>query len=135
VSTLIAIATTCWLCALVATPHRPRLGNEVAELVYARLLGRQQRLILLALALTGATLVGSIATLPQRIDPDLNALRGARVTCTYPSSGGPICPVLQPGGTWVLTQEQPDGSWLAMPTATGPIFATNPYDDPETHPR
>jgi hypothetical protein len=133
--TLVAIPLTCLACVLVAAPRRPHLGNEVEELVYTRLLGRQQRLLLLAFALTGATLIGAIASLPQRIDPDLHALRDARTTCTYPMSGGTICSVLQPGGEWARTQAQPDGAWLAVPTATGPIFATNPYDDPATHMR
>jgi len=39
--TLIAIPLTCWLCAFVAIPRKPLPGNEVQELVYARLLGRQ----------------------------------------------------------------------------------------------
>lgn len=39
--TLIALPVTCWVCTLLATPRRPHLGNEVEELVYARLLGRQ----------------------------------------------------------------------------------------------
>src|SRR5690242_12795065 len=49
---LALIPLTCWLCALVAIPRRPLPGNEVQELVYARLLGRQQRLVLLALVVS-----------------------------------------------------------------------------------
>jgi hypothetical protein len=135
VHTFIAIPLTCWVCTLVAAPRRPLPGNEVEELVYARLLGRQQRLLLLTLVITGIALVSALATVPQHIDPDLHALRDARGTCTYPSSGGPICPVLQPGGAWTQTQEQPDGSWRDVPTVTGPVFVTNPYDDPATHMR
>jgi hypothetical protein len=40
-----AIPLTCWLCALLAHPHRSLPGNGVAEIVYRRLLGRQQRLL------------------------------------------------------------------------------------------
>lgn len=36
-----AIPLMCWLCVLVAMPHKPLPNNEVQELVYARLLGRQ----------------------------------------------------------------------------------------------
>src|SRR5436305_781925 len=46
---LATIPVTCWLCTLIATPRRPRLGDEVAELVYSRLLGRQQLLRLFAI--------------------------------------------------------------------------------------
>src|SRR5262245_62159245 len=87
---LIATALTCWVCTLVAAPRRPLPGNEVEELVYARLLGRQQRLLLLTLVITGIALVGTLAAVPQHINPDLHALRDARGTCTYPASGGPI---------------------------------------------
>lgn len=129
---LIASAATGWLMALLAIPRRPRRDNEVEELVYARLLGRQQRLLLLAFALTAATLVGGIATLPRRIDPDLRSVREARQTCTSPPVGGPICLELQPGGAWARVQAQRDGSWWVMPMATGPALPTSPYDDPRT---
>jgi hypothetical protein len=54
-----AIAATCWACALLAVPRRPMPGNEVAELVYSRLLGRQQRLVLAAS--TATAMVGIAA--------------------------------------------------------------------------
>lgn len=132
---LIASAVTGWLTALLAIPRSPRVGNEVEELVYARLLGRQQRLLLLAFALTAATLVGGIATLPRHIDPDLRSVREARQTCTYPPEGGPICLVLQPGGSWARAQAERDGSWWVVPTVTGPALPTSPYDDPRTRNR
>lgn len=132
---LVAIPATCSVSALVAAPRRARVGNEVAEPVNARLLGRQQRLVLLALLVTSATLIGAVAALLRRIYPDLHALRDARGMCIYPLSGGPVCPVLQPGGKWGQAQAQRDGSWLVVPTATGPVLATNPYDDPATHMR
>ncbi len=46
------VPLTCWLCALIATPGKPRIGDEVQELVYLHLVGRQQRLALLACACT-----------------------------------------------------------------------------------
>jgi hypothetical protein len=64
--TLVAIPFTCWLCALVALPRRPRLGNEVEELVYTRLLGRQQRLVLLAVVASAAFLLVLLLGLPPR---------------------------------------------------------------------
>lgn len=130
---LLSIAGTCWLCALLAVPRTPLPGNDVAELVYRRLLGRQQPLLLLALFSTVIALVSPVATLPTRIDPDLLALRGARASCTYPLTGGPICPVLEPGGVWVQAQAQADGSWRVLPAGTVP--GRNPYDDPATRNR
>lgn len=50
----IAIPLVFWLCALIAIPRRPRPGNEVEEIVYARLLGQHQNLTLLAFLVTAA---------------------------------------------------------------------------------
>jgi hypothetical protein len=57
---MVAIATTCWGCALLAIPRKPLPGNEVAELVYSRLLGRQQRLVLAAAAATVAVVIAAL---------------------------------------------------------------------------
>jgi hypothetical protein len=73
--TLIAIPATCWICALVALPRRPRLGVEVEELVYARLLGKHQRLVLLAILMTGVTLLALPTALPRHADTDLPTAR------------------------------------------------------------
>lgn len=127
-----AISLTCWLCAAIAAPPRPMLGNEVAQGVYTRLLGRQQRLTLLALLLSGAALLALLADLPSRTDPDLQDLRDARVSCVYPMEGAPICPILQPGGVWAYAEVHRDGTWQMVPTATGPVIQTNPFDDPGT---
>ena len=67
-----AIPLTCWLCALLALPRRPRPGNEIAELVYARLLGRQQRLLLLAVVVTAMTFLAIVVHLPSSINHDLS---------------------------------------------------------------
>src|ERR1700730_10940044 len=79
--TLIAVPLTCWLCVLLAFPRKPRVGNEVEGLVYARLLGRQQRLLLLALLVTALTFLIGVATLPRRVDADLSTLRHLHATC------------------------------------------------------
>jgi len=80
---MIALATiplTCWLCAWLARPTKPFAGSEVQELVYRRLLGGQQRLIVLAVVMTGAMLL-LVALLPHRINADMAALRSARADC------------------------------------------------------
>lgn len=50
----VTAAVTLWAAALAAAPRRPRVGNEVQELVYRRLLGRQHLLVLCASAVTAA---------------------------------------------------------------------------------
>jgi hypothetical protein len=130
---LAAIALTCWLCVLLAIPRKPLPGNDIAELVYRRLLGCQQRLLLLALIATAIALVGAVAALPERVDPNLQSLRGARASCTYPLIGGPICPVLEPGGVWAQAQGQADGSWRVLPART--VAALNPHGDPAARKR
>jgi hypothetical protein len=56
---VLAAAGTLWLAAWLAYPRRPRGGDEVAELVCARLLGQRDRLLLLALLATA--LLGTCA--------------------------------------------------------------------------
>jgi hypothetical protein len=75
--TVVAIPLTCWLCALVASPRRPRFGNEVEELVYSRLLGRQQLVTLLAIAATAIAAFVLVITLATSVDPaGVSTLRG-----------------------------------------------------------
>ncbi len=58
-----SIAGALWLSALLATPHRPRPADELADLVFARLAGRQQWMVAAAIvATTAAALVRLLAT-------------------------------------------------------------------------
>jgi hypothetical protein len=116
---LIAIALTCWVCTLVAAPRRPLPGNEVEELVYARLLGRQQRLLLLALLVTVVAVLAFVVTFPQQINADQQALPARRV-CTQPSVGFPTCYEQQANGMWARQEMQSDGTWLTVATVTAP---------------
>ena len=116
---LIAIALTCWVCTIVAAPRRPLSGNEVEELVYARLLGRQHRLLLLALLVTVVAILAYVVTLPQQINADQQA-PPARRACTQPSVGFPTCYEQQANGTWARQEMQSDGTWLTVATVTAP---------------
>jgi hypothetical protein len=113
----VAIPLTCWLCALLARPRRPCLGNEVQELAYARLLGRQQWLMLLAFTATMALVMFLILRLPTQPNPDLSVLRQARSGCDaqfqMSSSGNAaVCYETQSDGRIAQKQMQDDGSWL-----------------------
>lgn len=112
-----AIPLTCWLCALLALPRRPRPGNEIAELVYARLLGRQQRLLLLAVAVTAATFLAVVLSLPQRIDARPDDARSAQWTLTHSAAGFPVRYRLQPDGRCVRDELQDDGTWVTATSA------------------
>src|SRR3954469_11220852 len=80
--TLAAVSLTCWLCALLAMPRRPLPNNEVQELVYARLLGRQQILMLLALIVTAVALLALLtAVRPGRIDAGFHGVRHPNASC------------------------------------------------------
>jgi hypothetical protein len=116
------VPLTCWLCLLVVTPRRSPLGNEVQEQLYTRLLGRQRTLALVAGLATLVAAIAAVATGPQRLDPDLRAVRQARAACIAARDAasdaaeyGVViqarCYELQPGGTWAEQVEQPDGSW------------------------
>lgn len=73
--TLAASLLLCWLVVLVARPRRPTASDEVQELVYARLCGRQQMLALLAFVATVLALLFLLVTLPQQIGGDLPGIR------------------------------------------------------------
>jgi hypothetical protein len=115
---LVMIPLPCWLYAWLARPGRPIAGCEVQELVYSRLLGRQQRLALLALMVTGMMLLSLVAMLPQRIDATLQAVRGAHADC---SDSVTECYELQAGGVWIRQTRQADGSWQPIATVAAPI--------------
>jgi hypothetical protein len=104
-----AIPLTCWLAALLAAPRTPRIGNEVEELVYARLLGRQERLRLLAIVATGAAFLWFALALPgHAADPDGPA--AVRQVCTERPGTAPTCYTRQPGGGWRVERWQADGT-------------------------
>lgn len=75
---LTAIALTCWVCTAIARPRRPRYGNEVEELVYSQLLGRQHRVALLALVVTLVAFVAVVVAIPHRIPPSESAVAESR---------------------------------------------------------
>jgi hypothetical protein len=119
--TLALLPLTCWLCALIALPRRPRLGNEVEELVYTRLLGRGQWLVLLASVVTVVTLLGFVLALPRRIDPTLDAERHPPQVCKHDSwSWSPICFTRQQDGTWVEEAVQGNGTWWRVGVVAEP---------------
>lgn len=58
-----SIAGALWLSALLAMPQRPRPADELADLVFARLAGRQQWMVAAAIVATAvAALVRLLAT-------------------------------------------------------------------------
>jgi hypothetical protein len=124
-------AIMCWSAVLINRQRRPLPGNEVQERVYSRLLGRQQRLILLALIVTMASFFATLAGSPQRIDPSLNALRSPVRRCNYPSIGFPICYRAQPDGTWGQEELQ-EGHWITVGTVSHPPPTFDRYNDPAT---
>jgi hypothetical protein len=77
----LAIPLTCWVCALVARPRRPQIGNDVAELVYARLLGRSQRVALLALVVTAVAFFTFIVALPRHGEPGFSPTPSRQQVC------------------------------------------------------
>jgi hypothetical protein len=121
------VPLTCWLCALMARPARPLPGSEVQELVYTRLMGRQQRLMLLACTATVLLILGMVLMLPQRVDADLRAVRQANADCAAridedaPLEPSSRCYVLEAGGTWEQERRRADGGWERMGTVAAPV--------------
>jgi hypothetical protein len=96
---LIAIPLTCWLCALVALPRRPLPDNAVQELIYGRLLGRQQRLVLLALVATIVMLLALLATVPRHAGSDLPTDRPCGLAAP---DDQPVCGPAQQTDSWAM---------------------------------
>jgi hypothetical protein len=118
--TLAAVALTSWLCALLAIPRRPLPNNEVQELVYARLLGRQQILMLFAVIATAAAFLALVtAARPDRIDPGFHALRHPNASCVQGTYDPGLCAAPQ-AGTRVIREVQDDGRAAIVATVVVP---------------
>jgi hypothetical protein len=119
-TTLAFLIPVCWTFALLATPRTPRRGNEVAELVYTRLLGRQHLLVGVAAIVTAATVLGLVVTLPQRIDPTFAENRQLKAYC---AAGAARCYHLEPDGWWLEAARQSEGQWVVVGRVAAPAFA------------
>lgn len=108
---LAAAAATCWLCTLIAIPRRPRWGNEVEELVYARLLGRQQRLVLVAVIATSLVLGALLFSLPQHAGGRSVPNTERKPVCTSAPDRPAVCYTPQPDGTWEVERLRGNGTW------------------------
>ncbi len=119
-------ATTLWIATFVAAPHKPLPNNEVQELVYSHLLGRQQRVILLALIVTAVSFFVLIAGMPHRADTSATIAPRTRHLCTDLPMGQLVCYTLQPTGIWVAERLQPDGIWHIIGDSTSPPVLNEP---------
>lgn len=118
--TLAAIPLTCWLCALIALPRKPLPDNEVQELVYARLLGRQRTLMLFALLVTLGGLLVLLATVrPSHVDADLDTVRRANVACIQVAYNLAPCGTPQPN-VLLIREIQDDGRPAVVTTVVVP---------------
>jgi hypothetical protein len=120
VLTLAAIPLTCWLCLLLISPRRPLPGNDVAEQVYANLLGRRHRVALLALVLTAVVFAAMVIALPQRPEPGTYHVSDANQFCADEPATPPICYIMRAPGVWVVQQLQANGSWLTEDIIASP---------------
>ena len=59
---LFSAALSLWVGYALATPRSPHTGNEVAELVYSRMLGNRDVIAVLAILATGAAFFAAILT-------------------------------------------------------------------------
>ena len=141
-SAMVAIIVTCWVCVCIATPRRPLLNNEIEELVYTRLHGRQQLLMLFAITVTATALFAMALALPGRAAsppalPELSPLYRpagqenaalARIRgdhCIQPPNRPFTCFELQAGGTWTR-KELRDGLWVEVGTVSAPPTGRDP---------
>jgi hypothetical protein len=95
--TCIALALTCWLCAFVASPRKPLPGTEVQELVYVRLLGRWERVVLLAVVMTIVAFASIVAAVPERAGAEIRRLVPPSAVCTQLMEEMDPCLTIAPG--------------------------------------
>lgn len=106
---LVAIAITSWCCTLIAAPRRPLPGNEVQELIYARLLGRQQRIALAALVMTATVFLALLATVPARLRDETGGAERLQI-CYDTQVRCCTCSPPFVDGAWSVEQVQSDGA-------------------------
>ncbi len=117
---LVAVPIALWLAAWLAMPGRPLQGNEVAELVYSRLLGRQQRVVLLALVVTLGAFLAGIAALPRHGQRSPQARTAMHQVCSTVSVYPQTCYTEQPGGDWSVETLQSNDTWMKVATMPRP---------------
>jgi hypothetical protein len=127
--TLVSIPLVLWLATIIACPRRPRLGNEVEELVYSRLLGRHHLLIGFAMIVTAATLLAAVLTLPRQIDPTLGKSRELDQYCASVAAGAPFCYRMESDGRWAQAVRLSDGQWAMSGRVPMPPTGSAPEPD------
>lgn len=120
------IPLTCWLCAFIAIPRRPRIGNEVEELVYARLLGGHQRLVLLALIVSAIAFFTLLIRTSHTIETTAYSVDVSQGICADAGEVAHTCYVKQSDGTRGPEQGQPAGTGRSV---TPPLDAPAVCDD------
>src|SRR3954452_20785223 len=91
-----ASVASVWAAAFVAMPRKPLPNNEVQELVYSRLLGRQHRVIIFAAMVTALGLLALALSLPADIATRAGTTAAAQQLCFSGSTAPPICYTPQP---------------------------------------
>jgi hypothetical protein len=98
---------------LVAFPRKPLPGNEVQELVYGRLLGRYQRLVLIAAVVTVVAVLTLLVALTHHAGAE--GMGSAESICVDTRGAAPTCYRQMLGG-WQEEQLQADGTWRVLRT-------------------
>lgn len=106
-----ASVASLWLAAFIAMPGKPLPHNEVQELVYARLLGRQHRALLLAIIMTAVGFFTLVLSMPSSPAARPNSIPSRQQVCFDGSVMPPTCYTPQPEGAWVAEELQTNGTW------------------------
>lgn len=120
-----ASVASLWLAAFVAMPGKPLPHNEVQELVYARLLGRQHRAMLLAIIMTAVGFFTLVLSMPSSPSAHPNSIPARQQICFDGSASLQTCYTPQSEGAWVAEELQANGTWrvtgvsFAVPHAPG----------------
>lgn len=109
-----ASVLSLWVATFIAMPHKPLPNNEVEELVYTRLLGRQHRVLLLAVIGTVLGLLVLLLGMGSSVKAPANHPSSRQQICFSGVAAPPTCYTPQPGGEWLEEQLQEDGTWRVV---------------------
>lgn len=128
-----ASVASLWLAAFVTMPRKPLPHNEVQELVYARLLGRQHRAILLAIIVTALGFFALVFSIP--VNPAVQAIDdlSTRQVCSNVNVSPPVCYTRQPGGAWIEETLQANGTWHTTGVSFSAPHPPGEKDDTPDH--
>lgn len=114
--TLIGTVAVAWIAVLLARPRRPEGCDETPWFVYSRYCGVRDRLLLLAVVVTGCAFLTGVIALGQSARGSIRTRQGSCADAH--SSQYPTCYRMSANDSWELWQrdDATGGKWRLVST-------------------